>query len=450
MAQFETLPIFHRLNAKLEEYLHFEETCKCRVGSMRSVSVLALAVTAMSLGGCATGGSGSLDAAGLITDPSVCGLKCDILPKTKDPAPGGPITPVDSDGNPLPGADNGNGGNTADFKDGSDTIALESGIVVTSSGNPSKSKLTRNSATTTAKFEIETNSENNALWAKAKTMDEYQFGSNYVDPQLAAFGVTDPALGGTYKEYRSYIQDSKKPHDELLQVWTFDDSYVVQYRDETSGNEVADKQAWSFGTKAGGVQTKASAMPSSRATATYTGKFGSTAITQGWENTEDPRQEVNYNNSWRVRGSATGSVNFTTSRVSVTMTPEWWKTWADINGHKGEVLVNASDFTNVNNPGYLYGTGFMNAQIKASGVLTKTKTGNSLKGRTSLNNAQGWLSDGTTGLFFGSLYGADADELTGVFSASGTLPAPVGGGTPLANPLRGRVSHSGGLNLKKN
>lgn len=417
---------------------------------MRCVSYIALSFAALSLAGCAATNSGTLSASDMANNLAVCGLQCDIGPKPTDElSPPVAGKPVGSDPD-APGAGNGNSGNTANFTGGSDTIALEAGIVVTDFGTPSKSRLTRNGATTTAKFEIETKSKNNDLWARAKTMDEYTFGSTYVDPQLAAVGVTDPALGGTYKEYRSYIQDSKTPHDELLQVWTFDDSYVVQYRDETSGRDVADKQAWSFGTKAGGVQTRASAMPSSRATASYTGKFGSTAITENWLNTEDPTQEVNYNNSWRVRGRATGSVNFTTSRVSTTLTPEWWETWADLNGHVGSVLVDANDLTDINNPANLYGTGFMNAQVRLSGVLTKTSTGNSIKGRSSLNSSQGWLSDGTTGMFFGSIYGSDADEVTGVFSASGVLPAPAGGQLPLANPRRGRLSHSGGFNIRKN
>jgi hypothetical protein len=404
---------------------------------MRRVSELALLATALALGGCAATSGGTLSGSGtLVSDVGVCGLNPSCQPVETPPDPnagGGAVgTPDPNDPDPPPGANNGNSGNNASFSGANDTIALEAGIVVTRKGTPSKSRLV--TQTGTKRFEIETKTANNDLWAKPKDMKEYVYGTN------ASGGV---GLGGTYKEYRSYIADAAKPYDELLQVWTFDHSYAYQYRDETSGNDVADKQAWSFAGKTGTSATTDAAMPSTRATATYNGFFGSTAITENWENTDNPTQAVNYNNSWRVRGTTTGNVNFATARVKAAMTPQFWQTERDLNGYTGTETVTAGDVANINH------AGFMTGQILVNGVLTKSATGNSIAGSGNMSTTGGWLSDGTTGLFFGGIYGPDADEVTGVFSASGTLPAPIGGEYPLNNPRRGRLTHSGTFNMTK-
>ncbi len=317
-------------------------------------------------------------------------------------------------------------------------IALEAGTVVSSKSNPSLGKLTLISGSPAkAKLEVDTNTANNNKWAVPKTMDEYLFGTN------ASFGRGFGAANGagvaggvSYNEYRAYQNSNTDKYDELLQVWTFGDSYAVQYRDETSGTETADKQAWTFGGMNAGVTpgTKASG------TATYAGRFGSTAITRNWINSEDPAQEVDWNNSWRVNGSTQATVNFDTNTVSAELTPQVWQTEADYNNHSGYVVT-----VNTSAPDANF-AGFMDSKIKLDGTLTKTATGNKIAGGATMDSADGWLSDGGNNPFYGAVYGTNGQDITGVFATTAVNPSPIGGTTPLNNPGRGYINHSGAFN----
>ncbi|MBL8789660.1 MAG: hypothetical protein JNM45_04125 [Rhizobiales bacterium] len=403
-------------------------------------------VASVSLAGC--GGGGGSGASLLASDITVCGLSCDNSSGGSSGGSGGSGGSsggsggggggVDTSGG-SPGADNGNGGNTTNLNTGDPVIALEAGTVVSSKTSPSLGKLTVLSGSpNTAKLEVDTNTANNNKWAVPKTMGEYLYGTN------ASFGLGLGAAGGSgtvggvsYNEYRAYQNSNTEAYDELLQVWTFGDSYAAQYRDETSGKETADKQAWAFG------GMNAGATPGTRAsgTATYNGRFGSTAITRNWINSEDGNQEVDWNNSWRVNGTSQATVNFNTNAVSAELSPEVWQTEADLNNHSGYVVtVNTSVPADPNYAGY------MSSKIMLNGTLTKTATGNSIAGGATMDSADGWLSDGTNNPFYGGIYGANGQDITGVFATTAVNPSPIGGTTPLNNPGRGYINHSGAFN----
>lgn len=412
---------------------------------MRRVSLLPLVAASLSLAGCA-GGDPFASAYTLASDLSVCGLTCDG--STGDSGDGsgdggdsGGGTQPDTGGG-SPGADNGNGGNTTQLPVGDPVIALEAGTVVSSKSSPSMGKLTLTAGSpNTAKYEVDTNTANNNKWAVPKTMNEYVVGTNASGGLgMGASGGSGTTGGVSYNEFRAYQNSATDSYDELLQVWTFGDSYAVQYRDETSGSETADKQAWGFGGMNGGVTpgTKASG------TATYSGRFGSTAITRNWLNSSDSTQQVDWNNSWRVAGSTAATVNFDTNTVNATLSPETWQTEADLNNYSGFVVTIDTTIANpYSDPNY---HGYMSSDIKLSGTLTKTTTGNKIAGDASMDSAAGWLSDGTNNPFYGAIYGTAGQDITGVFATTAVNPAPIGGDAPLNNPTRGYINHSGAFN----
>ena len=439
------------LNGNLAEQIHVVENSFVWVGIMRFVSSISLVAASLSLAACAGGGG---DNALLLAKTLEACVKCGAVSVTgSDPAtdpgtgtdPGG-IPPVDPS-NGSPGANNGNGGNTTSLATGDPVIALEAGTVVSDKAAPSLGKLTLTAGSPNkAKLEVDTNTANNNKWAVPKEMNQYTRAASPSGPALLANAVGWGAGGGsavpggvTYNEYRAYQNSNTDGYDELLQVWTFGDSYAAQYRDETSGSETADKQAWAFG-----GMTTGSVTPGTKAsgTATYNGRFGSTAITRNWLNSDDSNQQVNYNNSWRVNGSSQTTVNFDTNAVAATLTPEMWETEADYNNWSGFVAQVNAAAPGVD-PNY---AAFMSSQIKLNGTVTKTTTGNSIAGDASMNSADGWLSDGTNNPFYGAVYGTNGTEVTGVFATTAVDPYPYGGNTPANNPTRGYINHSGAFN----
>lgn len=413
------------------------------VGIMRGVSLISLIAASLSLAACA-GGGGS-NALSLAKTLEAC-IKCGAVADTStDPAPD-PSTdptgpPVVDPSNGSPGANNGNGGNTTNIATGDPVIALEAGTVVSSKASPSLGRLTLTAgAPNKAKLEVDTNTANNNKWAVPKEMNQYT-RVGLVPNQVgwdAAGNATTPG-GVTYNEYRAYQNANGGGYDELLQVWTFGNSYAAQYRDETSGAETADKQAWAFGGMTTGSVTPGN---SASGTATYNGRFGSTAITRNWINSDDSNQQVNYNNSWRVNGASQTTVNFDTNTVAATLTPQLWETEYDFNNWSGGVAqINA--VAPGADPNY---ASFMSSQIKLNGTLTKTATGNTIAGDATMNPTDGWLSDGTNNPFYGAVYGAGGTEVTGIFATTAVDPYPYGGDTPANNPTRGYINHSGAFN----
>lgn len=408
---------------------------------MRGVSLVSLVAASMSLAACAGGGS-TASALLLAKDLNAC-ISCVKTSSTTTTGGGTTPTtptqpPVDPSGG-SPGANNGNGGNTTSLASGDPVIALEAGTVVSSKTSPSLGKLTLTSGPINkAKLEVDTNTANNDKWAVPKEMNEYVFGTNAsFGLGLGAAGDSTTVGGVSYKEYRAYQNSQTGGYDELLQVWTFGDSYAAQYRDETSLAETADKQAWAFG-----GMNSTSVTPGTKAsgTATYTGRFGSTAITRNWINPDDPAQEVDFNNSWRVNGTTNATVNFNTNAVSARLSPDTWETEADYNNHSGYVV---SVDANVAGPNR---AGFMASDIILEGTMTKTATGNSISGGASMDTADGWLSDGGNNPFYGAVYGTAGQDITGVFATTAISPYPIGGNMPANNPARGYINHSGAFN----
>jgi C-lobe and N-lobe beta barrels of Tf-binding protein B len=391
---------------------------------MRFVSLFAVLATSTALSGCA-GGDGS--ALSLAISGPVCGVNA---PNCATPAP----TPAPVTTNVTPPPPPPNTGNNATVATGDGTIALEEGVIVSTKPTPALSKLTLVAATgstpATAKIEIDTKSVNKALWPTAKTMDEYAFGT-----ATTVGGLGASSVGGNYKEYRSYSRNSAGTAiDEELQVWSFNHSYVTQYRDVTKGGAPATHQAWSFG----GTKTPAAAMVL-KGSGTYTGKWGATAVTSNYIDSKDPSQTLSHNNNWTVIGDSSLIANFITGDFTGTLTPTDWQAWANLNNGVGWQTVHVATDTSPNL------ATFMKDHVYLKGTITNNATtGNSIVGTASLEPY--WLVNSTTNSMYAGVFGPNGEEISGVFGLEAADPSPIGGNYPINDDRRGYISMSGVFN----
>jgi C-lobe and N-lobe beta barrels of Tf-binding protein B len=391
---------------------------------MRFVSLFAVLATSTALSGCA-GGDGS--ALSLAVSGPVCGVNAG---NCATPAP----TPAPVTTNVTPPPPPPNTGNNATVTTGDGTIALEAGVIVATKANPALSKLTLTPATGStpnqAKIDIDPKSVNKALWPVTKTMDEYAFGSG-----AYSGGLEGSAIGGTYKEYRSYSRNSAGTAvDEELQVWSFNHSYVTQYRDVTSAGAPATHQAWSFG----GTKTPAAAM-TLKGSGSYNGKWGATARTSGFADTTFADQTISYNNEWAIVGDSSLSADFISGNFSGTLTPREWTAWANLNGAKNFQTIDLATATGHNVAPFMY------SKVYLKGTITNNATtGNSIAGSAALDPR--WLTNTSSNAMYAGVFGPNAEEISGVFGLDATAPAPLGGYFPITDDRRGYITMSGVFN----
>lgn len=270
-------------------------------------------------------------------------------------------------------------------------------------------------------------------------MAENVYGSTHTTTNLTTGPGTGP--GGGYKEYRYYV---KGKADQVLQVWTFNNSRAIHYRDDTSGSGAAGHEAWSFedydptpgGTAA--QKTTTAQMPAV-ASATYTGKFAATAQTSNWyEDRSGTGHILLHNNNWGVTGSSSVDVNFGTKAVTGTLRPETWGTLAADSSYD---IVTVNGVPQIN-PDYQR---WMDEKILLNGTIGFTATGNSVTGTAAMDTTNsGWLSSADASPFYGSLFGATGKEFTGIFNVDATSPQPIGG-DPVNNPTRGYLQIGGAI-----
>jgi C-lobe and N-lobe beta barrels of Tf-binding protein B len=395
---------------------------------MRFVSLFAiLASTALS--GCAGGDGSALSLAS--SGVQVCGIgdpNC-AIPTPTSSGGGGSSSGGSSSGGSSGGGTN--TGNTAVVTTGDATIALEKARFLQPTSGTALTTLKITSAPNTATFSIDTKSASKGAWPTTKTMKEYLYGTN-------STGGT--GLGGTYKEYRYYVKDIA---DEELQVWTFNHSRATHYRDDTAGGAPAAHEAWSFESydSTGGTADQKASLTNlkTKATATYTGEFGATAQSSNWvedASTSGGTGIVMHNNNWSVRGTSNFVADFSgTNNFSLTgtLTPTVWNAMDGNNKHTDVLSSNTGSINHVD---------FMNDQIIINGTINGTATGNSITGTAAIDPAKGWLNGDTASPVYGSIFGTDAKEITGIFNVDATSPDPTGG-TPTNNPVRGYLQMGG-------
>jgi hypothetical protein len=414
---------------------------------MRHVSLLALSGAALSLAACAAGsGSSSVTALALAENLSVCTVN-DTSPACNPSGSGsgsgssgssggtgGTGSGVGGTGNGGAGTGTQNTGSTVNLATGDPTLIIEKSLLKSPISNPGLSRLTYD-AGGRAQIEIDTNltSSSQANWPQPKYMREYVAGSTANDPFIAPDN-----LGGTYKEYRALTYNtSGGSADEVLQVWTWGNSYATQYRNLAEGGE-ASQQAWSFG----GTRTSQASMPVA-GTLNYSGRFGATAKTWNWVEPSTPGRTISVNNLWRVTGASTATADFGTGSFTATLTPEIWVAYASLNGASGFDYVDAATVADPN------WNSFMDDAVNISGTITTSATtGNAITGTAELDPAQGWVTNETVNPFYGAFFGAGAAEVTGVFNLEAVQPDPIGGDIPINDDRRGFLQMSGAMNAQ--
>jgi hypothetical protein len=379
---------------------------------MRVQTAVSLMLTAMALTAC--GGDTADETLNLAGDNSVCGLKCpteDLPDPNEDRTGEGTI-------------DNSGNDEKIDAKTGDPTIVLETSVIKNlDRDDPAQSILTQSSNGKTAVIAIDTKTDGQSGWPKPKDMK--------------LFLSENAALGGTgsYREYRQLTRTEQGSGiDEELQVWRWNHSYGIQYRDATGGSE-AKHQAWSFG----GKRTAAAAVPTS-GSANYSGRWGSTAKTWNFIDAGSSPATLSKNGLWRVTGNSQTTIDFGNGKVSSTLRPEAWVGFESRNGEVGFTTVivgsnSANEF------------GFMNDPVKLSGKLSKDAAeGNQIVGSATLVPSTTYLTGDSSNPFYGALFGPNANEMTGVFNLEATIPDPTGGTVPINDDRRGYVNHSGVVN----
>ena len=335
-----------------------------------------------------------------------------------------------------------NTGNSSTIAAGDVTIAAENGVTVSSKAAPAQSKLTGVTYDalgnvvmgSTAQIEINTNTASNSSWPIAKTMARYPAGS-----------AIPSGLGGTYNEYRSYSRTAGQTAvDEELQVWSWNKSYVTQYRDVTSSPAPAGHAAWSFG----GKYTVASAVPTG-GTATYDGKFTSTALTSNWK--DDPNnstQTLSANGVWSVLGDTHIVADFASSSIDGTLHPLVWHGYQSLNGSTGFIDTTVADAV-VGAPRFGNWKGFMGEDIHLAGAISKSTAAgahpNAVVGTAHYDPNNNWINSSTGDQMYAGFFGDKGEEIAGVFSLDATSPGPIGGQTAIENDRRGYVSMVGGF-----
>ncbi len=428
---------------------------------MRAVSIIALAASSLSLAACAAGGGGS--ALGLASNLPICGVQCGPAQgggstgggtTTPEPDTDGDGTPDDTDTNG--GTGSGAGGNGTDLTPatGARTIALESGaLVIPSNGGTSLSSLSTTTTTSAAahaaaaaaiisgskptelKLAIDTEGDGNTTWAVPVLMDEYATGTSKPDAFNALPGNVNVGAGSNYREYRAL--SSSQNRDELLQVWAWDYSYGIQYRNAASGD-----QAWTYG------GTATTAMPTS-GTGIYDGRFAATAKTENWDQND---ANVNPNALWQVQGDSHLDVDFGTGGVTGTLTPSTWSSYqpdasvTNYTWYTNQYAVDgegaASIGTTMEPEFSFYGTTIaIDATIDQTTGPTPTNSANF----TGEANLSGDFVSGDNPVY-GGFFGPTANEVAGVFNVYGIDPSPSGGDDGITDDRRGYLTINGTFN----
>ncbi len=283
---------------------------------------------------------------------------------------------------------------------------------------------------------FDTGTDSNSSWATPVLMNEYVTGSNRVDQfNTLASGQQNIGAGTGYREYRALSASENR--DELLQVWAYDDSYMLQYRNAASGAE-AKQQAWSFGGNATTTMRTAGV-------ANYKGRFAATAKTSNWYQPDSA--DVNPNALWQVQGDTTLAADFGTAKVTGTLTPETWTSFQESVGgnytwytgaYSGGVA--APSAATVAAPAYSFYNTTVGIDANIAQVTTPTP------GNTPNYTGEATLSGGFVSgdnPVYGGFFGNDASETTGVFNVYGTMPQPIGGDDGINGDRRGYLTING-------
>jgi hypothetical protein len=408
---------------------------------MRFGSLSVLLLSSVVLAGC--GGGGSSGIANLSSGLNLCGQSCPVDPKT-----GAPVTPTPTGGGTttpnLPPPAVVNTGNQTQLATGDTAILLEGSQLLSYKNQDGTNKFGLIKLTETentpgvagqslgdsASAAIDTQDpQRNGSWPTPKTM-AWQSSSGDATPGEDYGGMND--YSNTYDEYKSItrLPGGGKAAEEL-QVWSWNKSYVAQYRDVTGGGGDATHQAWFFG--ANGTGTKSTATDVAvGGTLTLEGRYTGNAKTANMQIETLPEQSLDINGIWSTVGTSAVNIDLTSKRVNVILTPTHYIGEATLNQKTGERVVDiafaqTSAASAEERANYFF---FMSEQLQLSGNLTADANGNAVtNGTANFSQSGPWITDGVANNFQGALFGNAATgwEFAGAYATESSAMDPYGG-----------------------
>jgi hypothetical protein len=273
--------------------------------------------------------------------------------------------------------------------------------------------------------------------------------------QLTPF-MSSKANGGDKDGYREYrVVSTADNRDEVLQVWSWDNSYTLGYQNQIGGGDPK-QQVWTIG----GNET--TTMPVG-GTATYAGRWVGTGKTSNWVKPDGA--DIDPNASWMMQGRSNFQADFTNSTITGTITPETWTSWQEKIKGRYTWWTNAATTvpaTDPYAPAASIGTPvapdyeFYDIPLNLKGTIVAgtTTTTTTAAGPVTTTVKNAFVGEGNfagqyiTGdnPFYGSFFGNNAGEVTGVFTATGKTLDPLGGSTGLLDARRATITINGSFN----
>jgi hypothetical protein len=316
-----------------------------------------------------------------------------------------------------------------------------------------------------ASYNINDRNGNPILYNPAKNSFFYTVSASTVEPIVAGEEVDyqnddfywnkiagymgTKANAGSNGKYREYsVFDKEANRDEVLQVWSWDDSYAVQYQNRIIKGD-AKQQAWTFGGK---EATNLSTTGKSK----FTGRFAATAKIEGWKASKE--SDINPNTVWKVQGRSEVTADFDTSKVDGILTPETWNSFqtkpdAYYTWFTSEAQNQNLDNTSANNTNHTKSTAtpatpdfrFYSTKIILKGTIAGDPATPTIK---NVYDGSAELQGFTTGdnTMQGGFFGTNGHETTGIFSTTGTRTEEIGGSDGQVDTFTGTESINGMFN----
>ncbi len=405
---------------------------------MRSPSVFfLLAVAGTALSGCASGFDDAyVNSAALSEGPGGDGLSGD--------EPSG-----EDNGGDLPA---GAGDNSIVFTDGSRVVDGTARTSLTLNNDP----------------------DNPSEFATATVVVDPGVAIGFVgEQQMALFEpfqkVADPEIGYASQLARDFFQPHRVEDSEYsefrrispsqgidveLQYWDFTgaagtDNYVAHFRDATN-----DQDAWFFG-QANNASSRTTADQITAlggATLSYEGSYVGQAKTTGWGQASSYQT---LDGAWRVQGHASVSLDLAADELNGTLTPQFWEktesdgtvVQLDVHRQSGDEYIALSTSSSsvteppVANPGDV--AAFHRAEVQLEGSVSDEGAISGIATVTDAGSTGGWVNGDQA--LSAATYGANAENISGVFGVYAVKPAPTGGDTGINDDRRGTFDLQGGF-----
>jgi hypothetical protein len=256
----------------------------------------------------------------------------------------------------------------------------------------------------------------------------------------------------TYTEFRRI--SPAEGIDAELQYWNFtagSDSYVAHFRDANQ-----DQDAWFFGSAdpANSTQTTTDQYAAlGTGTLSYEGSYAGQAKAEGWGQASSYQTQ---NGPWRTQGHASVTLDLDANTLSGTLTPQFWEktesdgtvVQIDVHRQSGDeyLVTSGTDYDPATPPVAAAAdiAAFHRAQVQLQGTVTDgVATGKATVVDAGTNG--GWVNGDQA--LNAAAFGANAEQITGVFSVYAVKPQPQGGDTGINDDRRGVIDLQGGFGV---